>query len=280
MGIPKRILGKTGVEVGVFGLGGEGVLRTWGREREAEAVIRRALDLGVNYFESARAYAGSEEYLGRALGRDRERVFLATKSHHRRALGAQAHLDESLALLGTIWIDLWYVHDVRTREDLEAIAGPGGALETFAKARESGQVRFVGVSGHQSPEVLRDALDLFDFDCVLLPVNPAEPGAGSFAEIVLPVARGKNLGVVAMKTLCRGLAARVPGYPGPAPLLHYALATVGVTLASVGCDAPGQVEENAAAAASFAPLPPDRREALEQLLYPYRDQLLYYRPRD
>ncbi|MEW6488131.1 MAG: aldo/keto reductase [Thermodesulfobacteriota bacterium] len=279
MSIPTRTLGKTGAEVTIFGLGGEGVLRTWGREREAEAMIRRALDLGVTYFESARAYAGSEEYLGRALGRDRDRVFLATKSHHRRARGAQAHLDESLALLRTTWIDLWYVHDVRTRADLETLAGPGGALETVARARKAGQVRFAGVSGHESPAVLREALDLFDFDCVLLPMNPGESGPGSFAETVLPVARGKNLGVVAMKTLCRGLALRIPGGQGADVLLHYALGVPGVTLASVGCDDPEQVEANATAAASFAPLPPDRRELLERQLSAYRRELLYYRPR-
>jgi aryl-alcohol dehydrogenase-like predicted oxidoreductase len=278
MNMPTRILGKTGAEVGILGLGGEGVLRTWGREREAGAVIRRALDLGVTYFESARAYAGSEEYLGRALGQARERVFLATKSHHRRARGAQAHLDESLARLRTTWIDLWYVHDVRTRADLETLVAPGGALETVAKARKAGQVRFAGVSGHESPAVLREALDLFDFDCVLLPVNPGECGPDSFAETVLPVARGRNLGVVAMKTLCRGLALRIPGGPGAEVLLHYALGVAGVTLASVGCDGPEQVAANAAAAASFAPLPPDRREFLEQQLYTYRRELLDYRP--
>ncbi|MBE0618943.1 MAG: aldo/keto reductase, partial [Proteobacteria bacterium] len=230
------------------------------------------------YFESARAYAGSEAYLGQALGRDRERVFLATKSHHRRDRGARAHLEESLALLRTDWIDLWYVHDVRTREDLDAIAGLGGALQTFAKAREGGLVRFVGISGHQDPEVLREALDLFDFDCVLLPVNPAEASADSFAEVVLPVARGRNLGIIAMKTLCRGLVAKVPGYAGTAPFLRYALATQGVTLASVGCDHPRQLEENAAAAASLVPLPPAEREALEQRLYAHSKELLYYRP--
>lgn len=277
MAIPTRTLGKTGAEVTILGLGGEGVLRTHGREREAHELVRRALDLGITYFESARAYAGSEEYLGRALGRDRERVFLATKSHHRRARGARAHLDESLAMLRTDWIDLWFVHDVRTSEDLETVAGLGGALETFAKAREEGMVRFVGVSAHENPEILRQALDLFDFDCVLLPVNPAEPVAGSFAEDVLPVARGKNLGVIAMKTLCRGLTTRVPGYPGTGPFLRYALSTAGVTLASVGCDDPVQLEENARAAGAFTPLPLSEREDLEQFLYPYHKDLLYYR---
>lgn len=277
MEIPRRRLGRTGEEVSALGLGGEGVLRTYGREREAHELVRQALDLGVTYFESARAYAQSEQYLGQALGPDRNRVFLATKSHNRRARGARAHLDESLALLRTDRVDLWFVHDVRAEGDLEAIAAPGGALETLVRAREAGQVRFLGVSGHQSPDVLARALRLFPFDCVLLPVNPAEGPAGSFADAVLPLARDQDLGVVAMKTLCRGLLARLPGWAGPGPFLDYALSTAGVAVASVGCDDPAQLRANAEAAAAHRPLAAPAREALERQAFPYRRQLIYYR---
>jgi predicted aldo/keto reductase-like oxidoreductase len=278
MGIPMHVLGKTGAEVTILGLGGEGVLRTLGRDREATELIRRALAWGVTYFESARAYAGSEEYLGQALGADRERIFLATKSHARRARGARAHLDESLALLRTDWLDLWYIHDLRTRADLDAIAGPGGALEAVSRARERGQVRFVGVSGHESPVILAEALDLFDFDCVLLPVNPAESFSDAFAATVIPKAHTKGLGVIAMKTLCRGLVARIPGYPGAARFLRYALSAQGVHVVSVGCDDPAQLEENVTALSAQQDLAPQEREALEQLVYPYHRELRYYRP--
>lgn len=276
--IPQRRLGKTGASVSTFGLGGEGVLRTHGREVEAREVIRHALDLGVTYFESARAYAGSEEYLGQALGPDRTGVFLASKSHARRARAAQKHLEESLALLGTDWLDLWFVHDVRTEEDLAALAGPSGALTVFQKAKERGQVRFLGVSGHHDPAILLDALLLFDFDCVLLPVNPAETGPRSFPAVVLPEARRRDLGIVAMKTLCRGLVARVPGFPGAAPFLSYAAQTPGVGVTSVGCDSRAQVDANVRAAAAPLPQGEGGREALEQLVYPLRRELLYYRP--
>jgi len=278
MGIPTQVLGKTGAAVTALGLGGEGVLRTHGRDREASALIRRAVDLGVTYFESARAYAGSEEYLGAALGPDRKRVFLATKSHARRARGARAHLDESLALLRTDWVDLWYVHDVRTQADLDTISAPGGALETFTQARQRGEVRFIGVSGHENPAVLSAALELFEFDCVLLPVNPAEAFTDAFAASVIPQARAKGMGIVAMKTLCRGLVARLPGYPGAGDFLRYALGTEGVHVASVGCDDPAQLEENVAALTAGRDLAPDRREALEQFLYPHHRELRYYRP--
>ncbi len=261
----------------MFGFGGGGVLHTHGRDREAAELVRRALDLGVTYFESARAYAGSEEYLGRSLGPDRKRVFLATKSHARRARTARAHLDESLALLRTEWVDLWFVHDVRTEKDLQTLAGPGGALEVFQKARDRGEVRFVGVSAHESPDILLRALDVFDFDCVLCPVNPAEAGFRPFAETVIPEARRRNLGVIAMKTLCRGLVTQVPGFPGVAPFLRYALSVPGVHVLSVGSDGPDQVEQNAAALEAFEPMGRDEREALEQVLYPYARRIAYYR---
>ena len=279
MALPTRALGNTDVRVTALGLGGEGVLRTHGRDREAHALVRCAVDLGITYFESARAYAGSEEYLGRALGGDRQRVFLATKTHHRTARGARAHLDESLTLLCTTWLDLWYLHDLRSQRDLDQLAGPAGALETVDAARRSGQVRLVGISGHESPQILRKALELYPFEVILLPMNPAEAFADSFAEEVLPVAAQRGLGVVAMKTLCRGLVTRLPGFPGPAPFLHYALSTPGVSTLSVGCDSPAQLEQNVAAVEAFVPLPAERREALEQLAYPEARELLYYRPR-
>jgi aryl-alcohol dehydrogenase-like predicted oxidoreductase len=276
--LPKRVLGSTGVEVSAFGLGGEGVLRTHGRSRAASELVRAALDLGVTYFESARAYSGSEGYLGESLGSDRQRIFLATKSHARSAAGAREHLRESLALLKTDWLDLWMVHDVRTEEDLNEIAAPGGALEAFAQAKERGDVRFLGVSGHQDPAILRAAVERFPFDCVLMPVNAAEASLESFAREVLPAARAKGLGVIAMKVLCRGLVARLPEYEGPAPYLRYALGTEGVTLVSVGCDHPGQLRENVEAISGIEAGGPRDRQRLEDALAGYARELAYYRP--
>jgi aryl-alcohol dehydrogenase-like predicted oxidoreductase len=182
-------------------------------------------------------------------------------------------------LLRTDWIDLWFVHDVRTREDLDVLSGPGGALSEFAKARERGEARHIGVSGHQDPAILKEALDLFDFDCVLLPVNPAEAApADPFFATVVPAARAKGMGVIAMKTLCRGLVGRIPGYPGVAPFLSYALSAEGVCLVSVGCDDVHQLAENAAAAESVIPPSPEGRRHLEKLVSPYARDLLYYRP--
>jgi len=175
MEIPKRKLGKTCVEVTIFGLGGEGILRTYGHEKEAYALINRALDLGINYFESARAYSGSEAYYGKALKERRKNIFLTSKSHTRDKKGALIHLNETLRNMKTDHLDLWQVHDVRTEDDIAEIFGPKGALEAFVEAKEKGFTRFIGVTGHHNPMILKRCVEMFDFDTVLLPVNPAEP---------------------------------------------------------------------------------------------------------
>ena len=179
------------------------MLRTFGYDQQAQAVIEAALEAGISYFETARAYSGSEAYLGRGLKGHRDQIFLTSKSHGRTFKEAMAHLCITLKNLDTDHLDLWQVHDVRTMEEVEALGAPGGALEAFRQARERGWIRFIGVTGHHDPEVLRRALDLYEFDTVLLPVNPAEPQHGSF----LPLARealDQGMGVIGMKMLCRG----------------------------------------------------------------------------
>ena len=194
MDIPRRRLGKTGVDVTILGLGGEGVLRTFGQEKDAYRLINRALDLGITYCESARAYSGSESYYGLALKERREEIFLASKSHARDKKGAWAHLHETLRNMKTERLDLWQVHDVRTAEEIEEIFGRGGAIEAFAEARERGLVRFIGVTGHHDPLIIRRCIEMFDFDTVLLPVNPAEPHHRSFIEEVIPLAVDRGHG--------------------------------------------------------------------------------------
>jgi predicted aldo/keto reductase-like oxidoreductase len=261
------------------GLGGEGVLRTFGQEQGAQAVIEAALAAGINYFESARAYAGSEEYLGRGLKGHRDRVFLTSKSHGRSYKEAMAHLTITLKNLHTDHLDLWQVHDVRTREDLDALSAPGGGLEAFREAREKGWTRFVGVTGHHDPEMLLNALDLFPFDTVLLPVNPAEPQHQSFLPVAA-AARERGLGVIGMKVLLRGLILQLAESPRElvSELVAYALSQP-VSLAVIGADTPAQVKELAAAAQNFVPMTPEEQRALEEAVEPFARQLMYYKPK-
>jgi aryl-alcohol dehydrogenase-like predicted oxidoreductase len=278
MSLPQQTLGRTGHSATRLGLGGEGVLRTFGHEREAQAVIEAALAAGINYFETARAYSGSESYLGRSLKGHRDKIFLTSKSHGRTFKEAMAHLSITLKNLDTDYVDLWQVHDIRTMDEVEALGLPGGALEAFHHARDRGWVRFIGVTGHHDPEVLRRALTLYEFDTVLLPVNPAEPQQASF----LPLAQeamAKGMGVIAMKTLCRGQLPQMAEEPDHLvrELIAYALSQ-SVTLAVVGADSVQQVEHLAAAVRDFVPMTPEEQLRLEEAVAPYARQLMYYKP--
>ena len=276
MAIPRRRLGRTGVDVTILGLGGEGILRTFGREKEAYSLINRSLDLGVTYCESARAYSGSESYYGLALKERREEIFLTSKSHARDKKGALAHLHQTLRNMKTDRLDLWQVHDVRTNDEIEEIFGKGGAIEAFAEARERGHVRFIGVTGHHDPLIIRRCIEMFDFDTVLLPVNPAEPHYRSFLEEVIPLAVDRGMGIVAMKVYIRGMASRIA--PGKLDLFFRYALSHSVTTAVIGCDTIWQLEENVRFASSFTPLSEDEKAMLVEQLSPIARELMYYKP--
>lgn len=273
----RRTLGKTGAEVTVLGLGGEGILRTSGYEREAYTLINRAVDLGVNYCESARAYAGSESYYGRALGERRKDIFLTSKSHARDKRGALSHLGETLKNVRTDHLDLWQVHDVRTEEDVEEIFNTGGAIEAFIEAKEKGMTRFIGVTGHHNPAILRKCIRHFDFDTVLLPVNPGEPSYKSFLREVIPLALEKQMGIIGMKVYFRGLAEQIPWYATMEPFLRFALSQP-ITNVVIGCDDVAQLEENVQFAESFVPMTDLEMQALVHEVSSHARKLMYYKP--
>lgn len=276
MTLPKRRLGKTGVEVTILGLGGEGILRTFGHERESTALIDRAIDLGITYCESARAYSGSEAYYGSALRERRSEVFLTSKSHARDKKGALEHLHVTLRNMKTDYLDLWQVHDVREEEEIKAIFGKGGAIEAFEGAREKGMVRFIGVTGHHDPLIIKKCMELFDFDTVLIPVNPAEHAYKSFVESVISPAQERDMGIVAMKVYFRGLAAQVPGVKDLEPFYRFALSHP-ISTAVIGCDSLQQLEDNVRFAASFEQMTTDEMNGLRDLISPYARRLMYYK---
>ncbi|HMK50128.1 MAG TPA: aldo/keto reductase [Dissulfurispiraceae bacterium] len=275
--IQRRRLGKTGVDVTILGLGGEGVLRTHGHDSEAYALINRAIDLGINYFDSAKAYAGCESYHGKALGERRKEIFLTGKSHARDKKGALNHLHDTLRTIKTDHLDLWQMHDMRTEDDIAEASGSGGALEAFREAKEKGLVRFIGVTGHHDPAILRRCIDIADFDTVLIPVNPAEPHYLNFIEDLMPYAVKKDLGIIAMKIYFRGLAARIPGYVDMEPFYRFALSHP-VSLGIIGCDNISQLEQNVGFAQSFSQMGRDEMDYLAGFVEPYARSLMYYKP--
>jgi predicted aldo/keto reductase-like oxidoreductase len=263
--IPTRPLGRTGHEVTQFALGGEGVLRTHGRTAEAVAVIHRALDQGVNYCDTAPAYAGSLDYYGAALGERRREIFLASKTHDRTRDGSLRLLDESLKRLRTDHLDLWQLHDLRTANDLKTIFSRGGALEALLQAREDGRVRFLGLTGHHDPAILLDAMSRFQFDTVLVALNAADVHRMPFASTVVAEAARQGMGVIGMKVYAAGVMVRA-GAKGlsSADAMGYVLSLAGVSTVIIGCSSPAEVDENARNAREFRAFEPARLRTLEE----------------
>lgn len=286
--IPKRPLGRTGEEVTIFGLGGEGMLRTVGRMKEAVAVIHRALESGVNYYDSAPAYAGCLDYLGEGLSGRRDNVFVASKTHDRSRDGSLRLLEQTLERLRTDRLDLWQLHDLRSPRDLDMIFGNGGAMEALLKAREEGRVRFLGITGHHDPAMLLEAMRRFDFDTVLVALNAADTHRLSFIERVLPEAEKCGLGAIAMKVYAQGAILQNGPYGkllGQAGLstedaLGYCLSLAGVNTAIIGCKTPAEVDENVRIACRFRPFDEERMRKLEERTKTVADSVTSYKKPD
>jgi len=277
--IEKVPFGPDGPPVTRVGLGGEGVLRTWGADTDARIMIRHALEMGVTYFDSARVYAGSESYYGSVWSESpeaRREVFQTSKSPGRGRDEVLRDLETSLATLQAGHLDLWQIHDVRTEADLQAIEGPGGALEGFLESREAGTVRRIGVTGHHDPDVLLRAVREWPVDSVLLPVNPVEGVLGGFTDRVIPEARDRGMAVVAMKILGAGHYLSPEGGIDAGLLIRYALSH-DITVAIVGCSTPGEVSELADAGRNFVPMSLEERKEIEDLYRPHVEKLAYYR---
>lgn len=274
--LPRRPLGRTGHQATIFALGGEGVLRTHGRTAEAAQVIQRALDRGVNYFDSAPAYAGCLDYYGAALGARRRQIYLASKTHDRTRDGSLRLLDETLKRLRTDYLDLWQLHDLRTMKHLDRIFGRGGAVEALVQAREEGRVRHVGITGHHDPDILLEAMRRFDFDTLLVALNAADVHRLPFIQTVLPEAARRGMGVIGMKVCSQG-ALLGRGGLSMSEAMGYVLSLPGVSNVIVGCRSPAEVDENAEIARRFAPLDPQRMQELEKQTARIARQATYYK---
>jgi aryl-alcohol dehydrogenase-like predicted oxidoreductase len=271
---PTATLGQTGVEVSRLGLGGEGpVLRSTGRCDEAVALIRKALELGITYFDTARAYAHSEVYLGRALVSERERVFIASKTAQRSKRDALRDLHRSLRSLRTDRLDLWQLHDLRRQDQWHEICRPGGALEALEEARSAGKVRFTGITAHKNPTLFKEAICSYSFDAVMLPVNILEPHLPGFLHETLLTVRDQRVALIGMFVMVQGLLPRL-GIP-PEILIRWALTQPVATLA-ISCETPLQVEQNVHSVIR-GPLLPDEAAGVVNLVAPYARELAFYR---
>ncbi len=274
--LEKRPLGNTGVSVSLLGLGGNRLLTKPDGGGEAVRLVKRALDLGVGFFDTARLYPNSEIFLGEGLEGRRDEIFLASKTHARDRRAAWAQLHETLRRLRTDHLDLWQLHDVRTDGEVRRIFGAGGAAEALVEARERGLVRHLGVTGHRSPQVLCRCLEAFEFDTVMIPVNPAERHYRSFLTSVLPGAASAGVGVVGMYAYWGGLVSDLAWFETVEPFLRFAMSQPVATVL-VGCDSVAQLEENVRYASRFAPMSPSEADELVRRMAPHASRLMYYK---
>ncbi len=276
--LPKRTLGKTGYQVGIFSLGGQATLEQPGTEKESIKIINRALDLGVNYIDTAAAYGQgiSETYIGKVMKYRRKEVFLATKTHRRTYDESMKLLEKSLKQLQTDKIDLWQLHNVRTEDDLKKIFANDGAIKALEEARRSGVVRFLGITGHYDPFILQKAINEYNFDCILMALNAADRHNKSFIDNLLPVAVQKNLGIIGMKIPARGRIFHENGITSMKQAMEYVL-TLPVSTIIVGISTIAELEENIRIAKSFKPLSEEEMKRLEDLTRSYYDDAAWFK---
>lgn len=198
--IPRRKLGKTGESLSIIGMGGIVVMNA--EPGQAKNVVAESVDRGVNYFDVAPSYGNAQERLGPALEPYRSKSFLACKTDARDKDGARKELETSLKLLKTDHLDLYQFHALTKMKELDQVLGPGGAMETFEAARKEGKIRFIGFSAH-SVETALSALDRYNFDTILFPVNWVLYSRANFGPQVLQRAQEKGVGILALKGMAK-----------------------------------------------------------------------------
>lgn len=275
-----RPLGKTGHDVRLFSLGGQATLEQDGKTDEALNIINTALDLGVNYIDTAAAYGSgiSERYFGMVMASRRKEVFLASKTHDRTYDGSMRLLEKSLMQLKTDHLDAWQLHNVRTEEDLQKIFADDGAIKALEKARDEKMVRFLGITGHRDPFVLKTAIQRYDFDTILMALNAADRHRLSFIENLLPVAAEKQMGIIGMKVVARGRIFRDGGLQSMEQAMRYVL-TLPVSTVVVGVSTVQELEGNVRIARDFVAYADGEMQELEALTKPYHSDADWFKDR-
>ncbi len=262
--IPKRTLGRTGEKLTIIGQGGARFHMV--PFDEGTAVVRRAYDLGINYFDMARSYAEgrAEDVYGAAVPAFRKNIFLTTKSGQRTRKGAEADLDTSLKRMRTDYVDLWQMHGVNRKQDVERIFAPGGAIEAFEAAKKAGKCRFIGYSNCRDPLVHVEMLKHAErFDTAFMPLHVADTSFSetpemSFERTALPAAVERGVGIFAMKVFGNAFLLR-PFSAGDC--LRYTL-SLPITAGALGFCTIGQLEDDVRVAQNFKPLDPEVMGAL------------------
>jgi predicted aldo/keto reductase-like oxidoreductase len=265
--IPRRALGRTGVTVSALGVGGHhlGDLKT---VDEAIKLVHEAIDGGIDFFDNCWEYwdGRAEDWLGRALKGRRDRAFLMTKvcTHGRGADLAMKMLGESLRRLQTDHLDLWQVHGMAFDNDPELAYAKGGVLEALDKAKRQGKTRFVGFTGHKSPDVhLRMVAMGYPFDTVQMPLNPFDANFHSFEVHVLPELNRRGIAALGMKPMGGTADGIKKGVLKADEMLRYAM-SLPVAVTICGMDSLGVLRQNLKVARGFKPMGPGEMRALRE----------------
>jgi hypothetical protein len=273
---PTRKLGNTGFDVRIFSLGGQAALEQSNNLDNAAAIINRALELGINYFDSAPLYGDSEIYYGETLGSRRADIFLATKTHKRSYDSAMRLLDKSLQRLKTDHLDLWQIHNIEDKYDVEDIFAKDGVWKAMVKAKEEKITMNVGITGHFDPNVLKDAITRGNFDTILMALNAADVHNKSFIQNLLPAAVEKNMGIIGMKVYGRGRIFNDRGINKAEDAVGYVLG-LPVSTIIVGCDDVAQLEQNVDIAKRFKPFDEQKKQNLEDLTSAYFKEASFFK---
>lgn len=273
-GMPMRVLGKTGAKVSLLAMGCGSRWLMYKEEDQALAALNKALAAGVNYIDTAVSYGNgeSERRLGMFLKERRKNVWLATKIGPRKYDDVMRIMDESLARLKTDHVDLVHMHSLRGTDDLAAIEAKDGALKAMHKIREEGKARFIGVTCHSDPSVLKTCLERHDLDCTQMALNAGLIGnappsnkrgySPSFESIAVPAALKKNMGVTAMKVYAQE---KLLPDGSPRDLVRYAM-SLPVAAAVIGMPTLKYVGEDIEFAKSFKPMSKEEMKLLSTRL--------------
>jgi len=297
--MPTRNLGKTGYKVGIFSLGGQSAIEEPNNFDIAVPLIERALDLGVNFIDTAPRYGPpdrwSEQYIGRVMEHRRDDAFISTKTTESSRDGALRDIEQSLKLMKTDHIDLWLLHNVMLQQQVDAAFGKGGAMEAFTQMQEQKVARFIGFAAHFNPDPLIDLINRYPFDACILALNAADTlSPVSFSEKLLPLAVEKQLGIIGMKIAARGRilsswtpppievqqrswegVATRPGTLSIRDAMNYVL-SLPVSTVIVGCENIAQLEENVKIAGAFTPLSQAQMAAITRQTVPIAEQALFF----
>ena len=265
--VPRRELGRTGERVSIVGLGGYHLgIPT---EQESIALVRMALDHGMNFLDNCWDYNGgeSERRMGKALRAGyRQKAFLMTKLDGRMAASTRQQLEQSMKRLQVDVVDLVQIHEVIRPDDPERCFAPGGTIEALLAARKAGKLRFIGFTGHKDPDIHHHMLDVareqgFRFDTVQMPVNVLDAHYRSFEREVIPVALKDGTAVLGMKPMGAGLILQ-SGVASAEECLRYAMSVPGISVTITGCDSQGVLHQALSTALNFRPMSDGNRESL------------------